>query len=235
MTRIKSLRNPVFFSSFMFFLIVVTLFISLYFYKMYKKLYSKLEYTQAKVPFKDAVEYQTPIQLNVETGTIPSWLNGIMYRIGPGRFNIRKNDGTEFVIRHAFDGLPFVHRFEINGETQTLTYNSRMTAKSMEKAIQNDEIKGQIYFGHVNKYNSFRLWMAQVFSRINAILISKQHNKLPDEDSIGVTTTPNFPLPKSVNANGRTLVSKTDANILQKIHADTLGKYLMYKSHFCSV
>ncbi|KAI9480628.1 MAG: carotenoid oxygenase [Benjaminiella poitrasii] len=172
----------------------------------------------------DSLEVKDPIILHVESGKIPSWLNGIMYRIGPGKFNIQQEDGSIFSIRHAFDGLPFMHRFEVNGETQTLKYNSRLLAKSVESSIEQKTYKGMIFFGH-QPYMNFSRWLSNFWARIyNLVLFPEAYETLPpDGQMVGVTATPNFPLPASLKSEKETvLVAKTDANVLQKVHAETL-------------
>ncbi|KAL0579777.1 hypothetical protein ABG067_008616, partial [Albugo candida] len=144
-----------------------------------------------------------------------------MYRIGPGLFNIKQKSGTTFSIKHAFDGLPFMHRFQVDGQAQTLTYNSRCLANSVKRSIEEGTDKGSIFFGHV-PIVTLPQFILGFFARIDSLLI-RPKVKLPDNQSIGVTATPNYPLPSHWKKDGeRVLVSKTDANMLQKIHADTL-------------
>ncbi|OBZ87231.1 Beta,beta-carotene 9',10'-oxygenase, partial [Choanephora cucurbitarum] len=186
-------------------------------YRKYRKLL-------ASEPFNNSKEIKDPIHLKLESGQIPSWLNGIMYRIGPGIFNIKQNDGAVFSIRHGFDGLPFMHRFEVNGQTQALKYNSRLLAKSIEQDIENKSYNFLVFFGHLSDVG-FMQWLKQFIARLmDLVLFPKpRHQHRPDGQSVGVTATPNFPLPTNMTQeNERVLVSKTDANILQKVHADTL-------------
>ncbi|KAI8332974.1 putative carotene-dioxygenase [Blakeslea trispora] len=201
-------------------LTATTLLLGYYYYGSYKK-YQKLLSSE---PFNNSKEIKDPVDLKLESGQIPSWLNGIMYRIGPGIFNIKQNDGAVFSIRHGFDGLPFMHRFEVNGQTQALKYNSRCLAKSMEHDIQNKSYDFLVFFGYLPNV-SFVQWLKQFFARfVDLVLFPKpRHQHRPDGQSVGVTATPNFPLPSNLTReNERILVSKTDANILQKVHADTL-------------
>lgn len=124
-----------------------------------------------------------------------------------------------------------MHRFEVNGSTQTLKYNSRMLAKSLETEIKNKSFKGLIFFGHIPEM-TFPQWLYNFYVRFNNLILSPKprHDGRPDGQSVGVTVTPNFPLPARIKkADGENvLVSKTDANVLQKIHAETLGKYLYF-------
>jgi torulene dioxygenase len=220
-------------------------------YYSYNGTYKKFQKVLVPQHFADTPEVQDTITLTVEKGRIPTWLTGgVMYRIGrmesvssyiyiyiskpscfagPGRFNIKENDGSIYVIRHAFDGLPFLHRFEVNGQTQILKYNSRLLAKGLESKIKNKTFKGGLFFGHMPQL-TFYEWLVDFYSRLaNLVLFPKPVDEsAPDEQAVGVTATPNFPLPPNMakNDNEKVLVSKTDANILQKIHAETLGKLI---------
>lgn len=201
-------------------------------YSNYNNVYKKYQDVFAPYQLTDTPETQDPIILQLTSGQVPSWLNGIMYRVGPGKFNIKQTDGSTFSIKHAFDGLPFMHRFRIDGSTQTLKYNSRCLAKSTEISIQQKSLKGLIFFGFI-PVMSFPQWLYNFWVRLDSFVLrpkSRSSNKA-DAHSVGVTVTPNFPLPSNWEKNNQSvLVSKTDANILQKIHAETLGKHKI----FCS-
>lgn len=196
-------------------------------HKNYNNVYKRYQTVFQSYIMHDTPEIQDPIALKLVNGQVPSWLNGIMYRVGPGRFNIQQKGGSTFSIKHAFDGLPFMHRFEVNGQTQTLKYNSRCLAKFVERNIQEKTYKGLIFFGHI-PVMSFPQWIYHFIARLNnTVLFPKPRNRdLPDGQSVGVTATPNFPLPTgwTKKVGEHVLVSKTDANVLQKIHAETLGK-----------
>ena len=149
---------------------------------------------------------------------------------GPGIFNIKQNNGTTYSIRHAFDGLPVVHRVVIKGDTQQVTYNSRCTANSLRENIKAGSRIGLVLFGHLPDL-SFFSWIRSFLSRVDNYIIrpTPRNRSKPDGLSVAVTPTPNFPLPVRWNKDNtlseKVLVAKTDANLLQKIHAETLGKF----------
>ncbi|KAL8620431.1 hypothetical protein ACOMHN_066742 [Nucella lapillus] len=60
----------------------------------------------------------TPVETEV-VGTIPTWLNGSLYRNGPGIFRI-----GDFHVKHLFDGFAILHRFHLQGGK--VTYTSRV-------------------------------------------------------------------------------------------------------------
>ncbi|KAI7898325.1 carotenoid oxygenase, partial [Cokeromyces recurvatus] len=212
------------------------------FYYLYNDLYSKCikKIALLKELPNNLPEVHVPVLLKHQSNQIPSWLNGVMYQIGPGRFNIQQNNGSTFSIRHVFDGLPFIHRFEINGKERTVKYNSRCIAKLFESRIQNHSFKGVLFFGHIIVDMNFFQWiyhfMARVVNQIRFMLLGRACDS-PDGQVIGVTVTPNFPLPSSRDIqrskDEHVLVTKTDANALQKIHAETLEpQYLFDYSTF---
>ncbi|KAI8067760.1 carotenoid oxygenase [Gongronella butleri] len=166
--------------------------------------------------FGNAPEYNDPLWLPI-TGNIPTWLNGIMYRVGPGRFVLDNG----LAIKHAFDGMPFVHRFQFDANRQQVRYNSKHVAKTAEKNLVNG--KATILFGHLAAMSPWRRVVA-FFRRAWTLLAFGVDLSDPSGQMIGVTATPNYPLPPNIKnlATQPVLVTKTDANMLQKIHADTL-------------
>lgn len=214
------------------FLILLTLIaviITFFLYSNYTNVYKKYQAIFQSYQLINTPEIEKPITLKLTSGQIPFWLNGIMYRIGPGKFNINQNDGSTFSIKHAFDGLPFMHRFQIDSSTQTLKYNSRCLAKSIQDNIEKKSYKGLVFFGHV-PIMTFIQWLYHFLNRLDSFVLRPKADESPDAHSVGVTVTPNFPLPSNWKMTDQqqkqpVLVSKTDANILQKIHAETLGKH----------
>jgi carotenoid isomerooxygenase len=73
------------------------------------------------------INQDQPIECKI-TGIVPEWLNGTLFRNGPGRFRF-----GEKVYNHFFDGMATINKFQIiNGkvfftnkvlETNTLKYN----------------------------------------------------------------------------------------------------------------
>lgn len=196
-------------------------------------------------------EIQKPVWLPV-SGTIPSWLNGILYRIGkkekeinpchsiltcscntigPAKYNLGDQNGKQYMIRHAFDGLPFIHRFEISSEQQKVRYNSRLTAEAVEQSLVNGNSSG-IFFGHMPDEEQGWGRFAKTIQRLDNTLFRATPQDVtlanPSSRAVGVTVTPNYPLPKAFqrDANDRVLVAKSDYNMLQKVDEDTLGNMI---------
>ncbi|CAO3621419.1 unnamed protein product [Cunninghamella blakesleeana] len=179
--------------------------------------------------FDNVPSTEIPVELAVE-GEIPSWVQGIMYRSGSGKYNILQENGDTHHISHSFDGLAILHRFKIQGNK--VEYSSRHTSHGVEKRIiENDPtlltfgpdpcktIFGciQSVYHHISKFGS------------NARL---QEND-PEFDMVNVTITPNFPLGESLEKElnikrGQALVVKRDANTLQLVDKDTLVPLKMF-------
>ncbi|KAI9245541.1 putative carotene-dioxygenase [Phascolomyces articulosus] len=184
---------------------------------------STIRSVQQTVKLRNAIQIAKPIWCPTSQGTIPAWLQGgVLYRVGPGRFNLG-DDGQQYVIQHAFDGLTFVHRFEISAEKQSIRYNSRFVAEGAERALIEDPGKNQIFFGHVSKVSPWRAF-TNLLERIDKMVLRPQRESFenPSDRNVGVTVTPNFPIPQGATGNDQILVTKTDANALQQVHADSL-------------
>ncbi|CAO3597729.1 unnamed protein product [Absidia cylindrospora] len=163
-----------------------------------------------------------------------------MYRVGGGRFNLGEesnsneksnNGGAQYTIRHAFDGLPFLYRFEFNGKNNTLRFNSRYIAKDVEKNILARKGKGAIWFGESRKMSTWER-IKDFASRFDQLVLRAKPPS-PSSVSLGITATPNYPLPSSWQAstsnNGNmALVTKSDHNALQKLDHDTLEPQKIY-------
>ncbi|KAL0086054.1 carotenoid oxygenase [Phycomyces blakesleeanus] len=180
--------------------------------------------------FRNTPEKRTPEWFPVK-GRVPDWFNGIMYRVGPGKYNIEQANGTTFAINHAFDGMPFMHRFEISSERQAVRYNSRNISEEFESSIAKDNGQGKIFFGHQPTVTSVKQRLKDIYLRFDSMLLSRRplDETSPSSQPVGVTATPNFPIPpvykaadKNNGESDRVLVAKTDANMLQQLNSDTL-------------
>jgi carotenoid cleavage dioxygenase-like enzyme len=67
------------------------------------------------------------------TGTLPPWLRGTLTRVGPAVFEAKARDGSVVTFEHWFDGLPYVHRFEI-ADKGVVMYDSRHVGRHVERA-----------------------------------------------------------------------------------------------------
>lgn len=77
-------------------------------------------------------------------GAFPPWLDGCLWRNGPGQFEVGHADGGETNIRHWFDGISMLHRFSVS--KGKVTYSSKLTAPGIVRAAaavtKNDFVLG---------------------------------------------------------------------------------------------
>lgn len=84
----------------------------------------------------------TPVQALVK-GNIPKWVNGSLYRNGPGRYEFNNK-----FYHHLFDGAACVNKYEIN-DGQVKFSNKFLDTKYYQKAISENKLIGQ--FGTVGE------------------------------------------------------------------------------------
>lgn len=76
---------------------------------------------------------EVPVETKV-TGTIPKWLNGTLYRNGPGRYDF---DGKTY--DHVFDGQACIHKFAIaNGQVKYT--NKLLESQSYTKTLNENRL-----------------------------------------------------------------------------------------------
>ncbi|KAI9139895.1 carotenoid oxygenase [Paraphysoderma sedebokerense] len=168
-------------------------------------------------------DVREPIKLIV-SGTIPSWVHGVLYRIGPAKFHISDVQGRQngIDIDHWFDGLSSVHRFEIN-EKGEVWYRNRETSIEIEKWIQT---KGTLptLFGQRDPCKSIFLKFMSIYE--GTVDLIKGTNSKPV--AINVTVTPNMKFGRDLDENQRenehikTLTAKTDFFTIQHLDPVTL-------------
>jgi torulene dioxygenase len=192
--------------------------------------------------FENAPEQRTPVDLVIR-GTIPSWLSGVLYRTGPGTTRVQLTAGQTDVseskkldVQHWFDGLAMHHRFEIFPGGTRVSYRSRKGAEDLEERIATEGEFTTYSFGQVADpcQSIFR----KFFTVFRAMREDRQSTETsPSSANVGVTLTPGMPgiklsaLPKTESPSPSSssssspsgyLVSKTDANVLQVIDAESL-------------
>jgi torulene dioxygenase len=193
--------------------------------------------SSSAVGFENAVEQRTPVDLEVH-GTIPPWLNGVLYRTGPGttRIPTSADPNKSYDIQHWFDGLTMNHRFEIFPGGQRVSYCSRKGAEDLEKHISQEGKHPLVSFGQkADPCQSIFRKFFTIFSTLSSEYTGKAS---PSSSNIGVTLTPDMPgwnvavadLPKQTSGP-QFIAVKTDTNNLQLIDPCTLEplKLAVYK------
>jgi len=143
-------------------------------------------------------EYHEPIELEIQ-GIIPAWLQGSLYRNGPGVFDFENEAGKTARTPHWFDGLTVLHKFTIEGSK--VKYQSRkMVPKIEEYVVKNGSYPGVTFGSDPCK---------TTFQKVSSVFIQQ---KPQGEDNVGVT----------IGMLRDKLISKTDANSFLEIDPETL-------------
>lgn len=70
--------------------------------------------------WRTAAEVEEPETVDVE-GTLPDWLNGNFYRIGPGKFDFE----NDYSLIHWQDGYSLISKFGIDGRNGKVSFQSK--------------------------------------------------------------------------------------------------------------
>ncbi|KAI8336728.1 putative carotene oxygenase [Chlamydoabsidia padenii] len=181
------------------------------------------------VGFSNVPVNETPIDLEIQ-GTIPSWVQGVMYRSGSGKYNLLLDNGDTFHVGHPFDALAMLHRFAINGNQ--VRYSSRHTSNGVERRIKAQD-PTLLTFGPDPCKTIFGR-LQSIYHHISSFgSNAKLQESDPEFDMVNVTITPNFPLGEDLEKEtgvkrGQGLVVKRDANTLQVVDTETLEPLKMF-------
>ncbi|EFR04243.1 carotenoid cleavage dioxygenase 1 [Nannizzia gypsea CBS 118893] len=178
--------------------------------------------------FDTSYEERTPVELKV-AGKIPSWAAGTLFRTGIGRGQIQTDKGV-YRVCHWFDGLAVVHRFRILAPDKEhpgvrVIYNSRSTCDGLiEKIRKTGERKAMTF---AKKYDPCQSYFKKIMSIFQA-----DEPRQPDEYSMAITLSVDFPGLESVNAKKKSgsghasgiqqIVNKTDSAVFQVLDPETL-------------
>jgi len=104
----------------------------------------------------------TPLHWISPLKTIPEWLSGVYFQIGPSFFDINAKGETtskQFAqsvvqmkivhFKHWFDGLSHVHRFELKGGSKDVLWNHSIISRPYEKKISETATIDHTTFGPV--------------------------------------------------------------------------------------
>ncbi|KAJ3172655.1 hypothetical protein HDU88_005985 [Geranomyces variabilis] len=161
--------------------------------------------------FSNGNETMDPVVLKLhvasdEIQTQFQWLKGALYRNGPGLFDIEyKQKRTVKVLsfEHWFDGLPLVHRFEVDFENAKVEYRSRFTAKTLEELTRMNADKGNL---------------SDTTGGVGGLGMSR----MEADPSAVCAIHPNFPLGRGSSTSQPRLVLSSQSSILQEIDPVTL-------------
>ncbi|KAG0341481.1 hypothetical protein BG004_006011 [Podila humilis] len=179
--------------------------------------------------YDNSTETPDSIQLAV-TGSIPEWLEGVLFRSGPGSYDLKSASGKDVHIQHWFDGLTQIHRFEIQ-KGGHVSYLSRNTSNDLREGYKNAEKVTGVTFCQRDPcktifqkfFTTFRtaVFGGQVMSGTNTNVAV-----MPVVNFPGLIDRQDQDGQKSANTkpcrNPRNLVMTTDGNALQELDPATL-------------
>ncbi|KAG0076806.1 hypothetical protein BGZ93_000537 [Podila epicladia] len=182
--------------------------------------------------YDNCPEVLEPTPLTVK-GTIPLWLEGVLYRSGPGTYDLETESGKQVHIQHWFDGLAQIHRYEIK-KGGKVSYRSRNTSNDLRKRYQKAEAVTGVTFCQRDPCKT-------IFNKFFTTFKTATLGGPPmggTDTNVAVIPSPNFPglmdskdhnLEQKSDANGksdrtvlRNLVMNTDGNVMQEIDPVTL-------------
>ncbi|KAF9947812.1 hypothetical protein BGZ70_002494 [Mortierella alpina] len=178
--------------------------------------------------YDNCPEVLEPTPLTVK-GTIPSWLEGVLYRSGPGTYDLETESGKQVHIQHWFDGLTQLHRYEIAKGGQ-VSYRSRNTSNDLRERYKKAEAVTGVTFCNRDPCKT-------IFNKFFTTFKTAAFGNPPmggTDTNVAVIPTANFPglmdrdehISKEGNkSNGttlRNLVMNTDGNVMQEIDPVTL-------------
>ncbi|KAF9957780.1 hypothetical protein BGZ72_001355 [Mortierella alpina] len=178
--------------------------------------------------YDNCPETLEPTPLTVK-GTIPSWLEGALYRSGPGTYELESASGKQIHIEHWFDGLTQLHRYEI-AKGGKVSYRSRNTSSDLHERYKKAEKVTGVTFCNRDPCKTI---FNKFFTTFKSAVIGGPPMSGTDTN-VTVMPRANFPglmdrvdqsSKEGDKSNGpkiRNLVMNTDGNILQEIDPVTL-------------
>ncbi|KAF8963068.1 hypothetical protein BGZ46_001046 [Entomortierella lignicola] len=173
--------------------------------------------------YDNTPEVLEPAPLTV-IGTIPPWLEGALYRSGPGAYDLKSASGKDIKIQHWFDGLAMLHRYEIQ-KGGKVTYRSRYTSNDLRERYQKVEAIDGVTFCQRDPCKT-------IFQKFFTTFKMAAMGAPPmggTNTNVAVIPTPNFPgfmedpnAKKKHTKGPKNLVMTTDGNALQELDPITL-------------
>eukprot|EP00158_Paraphelidium_tribonemae_P005034 Partr_v1_DN27125_c1_g1_i1_m15640 putative dioxygenase len=191
------------------------------------------EYTDSKIyPYVAGFSNceETPENTSCEiSGTIPAWLSGVLYRAGPGIFDVSPAEGASkggYSFDHWFDGISLLHRFEIV-QGQKVMYRSRFMCRDNLKAIE-ETGDPSITFYRDDPCQSIFGKVTSMFSTVVTLATRKTGS------NVNVTVSTGYPIRDKATGEFKSQpVLKTDSNVLLPFDPETLEEksYTSYRQY----
>ncbi|KAF0686595.1 Aste57867_21600 [Aphanomyces stellatus] len=168
------------------------------------------EVDAAKLGFQNGAQVPDAVACDVVDGAVPSWLtNSLLYRVGPGLYDIPVGGKKVRHVQHWIDGVGMIHEFHIRDDG-SVWYRNRVAAQGHLDAIKSDMVL-PVTFGQPEDPCVTIFGKAMATMRI---LVGWARPVLNN----GVTVS-YLPHPETKKP---TLAVKTDANVIQLMDAETL-------------
>lgn len=146
------------------------------------------------------------------TGTIPAYVDGRLFRNGPGVFEVTHKNGETSQFQHWFDGIATVHRFRIDGAAGTVTYKNRRTMPDVLATAERADSKAAYKTMPVSDMDPCRGVLGTFFQMWRPFSKSQITGKLPINISVTLERIPGV----------GDLVSRTDLNDGAVLDIDSL-------------
>jgi torulene dioxygenase len=192
----------------------------------------KTDTSHFSLNLKNVQEQVEPIRLKVK-GSIPYWLTGKLYRIGPGTYDIPLKNGGTYHAKHWFNGFGMVHSFEIKDGGE-VWYRNRKTAQHMEDAIAETGEVSTITFAPTDPCESTFHKFFTFFKR-SIPGFGRSESNPGKNTNVSVTLTPNRPgvpdpekYPARDSSKASYLVGQTDADANIVLDPETLEVLTVY-------
>ena len=164
----------------------------------------------------------------------------MLYRAGPGGYEIDTLKHGTFSVSHWFDGWSQVHRFVLKpsadgSHVTEVTYNSRHTCDEMIEIVRKTGEIGKITFGQ--KFDPCQSYFKKVMTSFHAF--NSTDATTPTNANVGVTLSADLPFAdQTVKKDGKkttaesmkTLWTKTDIAMYQQLDPATLEPLQVAKS-----
>ncbi len=167
--------------------------------------------------FRTMPEIPEDISLRV-SGTIPAYVDGRLYRNGPGLYELTHKNGETTHINHWFDGIATVHRFRINGATGTVEYKNRRTMPAAVSIAEHAPSKAAYKAYLMGEQDPCRGILGTLFQMWRPLSV----------DPVTGTTHANANVSlERIPGTGK-LVARTDANVGAVLDIDTLDPKIRF-------
>lgn len=134
-------------------------------------------------------------------GQVPEWLNGTLYRNGPGANEINNDASTR--VYHAFDGFAYIQKYQIDGSKQTVHFRgSFIKSRTYNESLKNGRLMTRQFGTDPCK---------SIFGRFQSIFFGRDPSTFTDDTGVTIQMINNELIALTETVMGNIL----DANSLE--------------------